>query len=121
MELSTFCIIILFILFFMIFAYHVILSKNTVVGYQTIKEYNDIDYDLTKLNEKYHRKTCDDYCDLDICNQYEIDLDKYKKCLSCNRHFKCHNVFTDTCESCISLGINQCKMPINPKNKFCKN
>ena len=101
MDIFTFCIILLTILFFMIFCYQILINKNKIIGYQTIKDYNEVDYDL--------------------CNQYEIQMDKFKKCMSCSNKLKCHNIFTNTCENCISMGIGQCKMPINPRNNFCKN
>ena len=121
MNIFTFCIILLTILFFMIFCYQILINKNKIIGYQTIKDYNEVDYDLSEINKKYHRNNCDDYCDLDLCNQYEIQMDKFKKCMSCSNKLKCHNIFTNTCENCISMGIGQCKMPINPRNNFCKN
>jgi len=103
MEIFTFCIILLIILFVMIFCYQILFYKNKIIGYQTIKDYNEVDYDLTDLNKKYHRNNCDDYCDLDICNQYENKMDQFKTCLSCSKKLKCHNIFTNTCESCITF------------------
>ena len=121
MELFIFCIILLIILFLMVFCYQVLIQKNKIIGYQTIKNYNDADYDLNDINNKYHRNSCDDYCHLDICNQYEIQMENFKKCVSCSKKLKCHNIFTDTCENCLSMGLGSCKMPLNPRNNFCKN
>ena len=112
--------IILIFLFFILLIYYIYLNKNYIIGYQTIKDYNSIDFNLNNLNNKYKRKSCDDYCSKEICNNFNIDVNNYKKCLNCQGKFKCYNSYTDSCDYCLSLGINQCKTPINPKYNLCK-
>ena len=121
MRIFTFCFILLILLFIMIFSYQILNNHNKIIGYQTIKDFNESDFNMIHLNKKYHRSTCDDYCDSDICNDYDIQMDKFHSCVSCSKKLKCYNVFTNTCENCISLGMGQCNMPINPRNNFCKN
>lgn len=111
--------ILLIFLFFALLIYYIYVNKNHIIGYQTIKDYNSIDYNMTKLNNKYKRKSCDDYCSKELCNNFNIDIDNYKKCLNCQGKFKCHNQNTDKCEYCLSFGFNQCTKPINPKNNMC--
>ena len=53
--------ILLIFLFFVLLIYYIYVNKNHIIGYQTIKDYNSIDYNMIKLNNKYKRKSCDDY------------------------------------------------------------
>lgn len=112
--------ILLIILFFSLLFYYIYLNQNKIISYQTIKQQNEIDFNLNDLNKKYHRSNCRDYCSENLCNNYDIDLVNYKKCLNCQKKFSCYNGYTDKCDFCLSMGIGQCKLPINPKNNFCK-
>ena len=110
----------LIIIFFTILFYTINKNKNLIISYQTIKQNKLKNYDLKKLNNEYERENCDDYCSRDICADYDVKLNNYKKCLECQKKFKCYNVFTDECENCISFGIGQCMTPVNPKYNLCK-
>lgn len=111
--------IVLVVIFLFSFFYYLYKNKNSIIGYQTIKNFDKHDADLTKLDNLYKRKTCNDYCSSGICNNYEIKLNNYKKCLNCQKKFQCYNSFTDKCEFCFSFGINQCNAPENPINTLC--
>lgn len=110
----------LIILFFILIFYFIKKNNNKIISYQTIKQNYKTDLDLTNLNNKYKRTNCNDYCSKDKCNNYEIDLNNFKKCVDCQRNFKCYNLFSDKCEPCITFGLGQCKKPINPKYNLCK-
>ena len=112
--------IVLIIIFLFSLSYYLYFNKNKIIGYQTIKSFEKQDADLSNLDDLYKRKTCNDYCSKNLCNNYEIKLNNYRKCLNCQKNFKCYNPFTNSCEFCFSFGINQCKTPINPKNNLCK-
>jgi hypothetical protein len=111
--------IVLIIIFIFSLIYYLYFNKNTIIGYQTIKNFEKQNADLSKLDDLYKRKTCDDYCSTDICNNYKIKLNNHKECLNCQKKFQCYNPFTNQCEFCLSLGINQCDTPINPINTLC--
>ena len=119
MNIYTIVSIFLIILFFCLLFYYIYENQNKIISYQTTKQKKEKDYDLSKL-KKYKKTTCNDYCSNNLCDHYHTELYNYKKCLNCQKDFKCYNVFTNNCENCISFGINQCKMPLNPKNNFCK-
>ncbi len=112
--------ILLFILFLISLFYYTYKNKNTIIRYQTVKEYNDEDYNISSLDNLYKRKTCDDYCSKNMCDYYEQKLDNYKKCSNCQTKLSCFNPVTNECESCLSFGINQCIIPTNPKDNLCK-
>jgi len=111
--------IILIVLFFVLLFYYLYQNKNKIIGYQTIKDYTKPDYNFTKMNKIYKRNSCNDYCSKELCDNYDIDLQNYKKCLNCQGQFKCFNSYNNKCEFCYSFGLNQCKTPINPKNNIC--
>lgn len=117
MNIVSFFLIFLFLTFLFYFIYK---NKNNIISYQTIKKINQKNFDLNSLNKIYKRDGCNDYCSSQKCNNYEIDLYNYKKCLECQKKFKCYNSFTGNCETCMSFGIGQCKTPINPKYNLCK-
>lgn len=112
--------VILCILFFTLFFYYFLNYQNEIIGYQVILNNEDKDYNLNPLENKLKRKKCSQFCNKPLCNQYNNKLENYKKCLNCARHFKCYDIINDTCSSCFSMGIDQCKLPIDPKNEFCK-
>ena len=114
---------VLILLFIGLLFYYINSNKNKIISYQTIKQFKIMGMNNNQLNNlknKYKRSNCNDYCSPELCNKYQIELNNYKKCLKCQKEFKCYNVYTDKCENCISLGIGQCNMPINPKNNLCK-
>ena len=116
MYISIFLVFIFFVCLF----YYIYKNKNNIVSYQTIKSPYKIDFDINKLNKSYHRNSCDDYCSKDLCNNYDIDLNNYIKCLECQKKLKCYNKLTNNCDFCFTFGIGQCKTPINPKNNLCR-
>ena len=114
---------ILIFLFLGLLFYYINSNKNNIISYQTIKQFkgNGINKkELNEINNKYKRNSCNDYCSSELCDKYNIELNNFKNCLKCQKEFKCYNVFTNQCENCISFGIGQCKIPINPKNNLCK-
>ena len=108
------------ILFFIIFTIYFTHYQNKIIGYQIIYKSKDIDYDLNSLEKDLKRKNCNDYCDKSLCDQYNNKLEVYKKCIQCTRQFKCYNSINNRCKTCFSMGINQCHLPIDPKNNFCR-
>ena len=79
--------ILLFILFLFSLFYYIYKNKNTIIRYQTVKEYNDEDYNTSSLDNLYKRKTCDDYCSKNMCDYYEQKLDIIKNAVSVNQYF----------------------------------
>lgn len=115
--------ILLMILFFISLFYYIYKNKNTIIGYQTVKEYNayrNEDYNISTLDKLYKRKSCDDYCSKTTCDEYERKMEYYKNCQDCQKKLLCFNPITNKCEMCISFGINQCSVPPNPINNLCK-
>jgi hypothetical protein len=120
MDYYNLLTILLFILFLFSLFYYIYKNKNTIIRYQTVKEYIDEDYNISSLDKLYKRKSCNDYCSKNMCDNYYQKLDYYKKCNNCQKKFKCFNHLTNECDLCLSFGINQCISPINPKDNLCK-
>lgn len=109
----------LIILFFILIFYFINKNNNKIISYQTIKQNYKSDFDLSNVNKKYKKYNCNDYCSNEICNNYDTDLNNFRKCIECQKKLKCYNIFTNSCEPCITFGIGQCKKPINPKYNLC--
>jgi hypothetical protein len=114
MDIFTFTGLLLCIIFMMFIFLRVFFQSNHIIGYQTIQNPNEVDYDVSPI-----KNDCRQFCQKEICDHYETELEDYKDCIQCKKKFQCYNVFTNQCENCISLGLQKCTFPIDPKNNFC--
>ena len=61
---------------------------------------------LTRLNNQYLKdlpctdKICNRYCKKDICEDHQLQLDKYERCLQCNKKNLCLADDDRSCKKC---------------------
>lgn len=122
-------IILLVITFFVILMYALIQNNNNINKFRVIKvpieKKPDSEIDYNKLKNKYTFKKCNDMCDKDICDDYQIQMIKYNLCKECKKENKCYDPYKGICVNCNNnstceqlFGCDK-EPPINPYKNYC--